>query len=73
MKFSDETINAIENQILTYQNRIDTYKISIERLNKMPQNDIVKKSINGYSSQILYLFEKIAVLENDLKIIKISE
>ena len=66
MKFSDEAFKALETQILTYQNRIDTYRISIERLSKMPQNDIVKKSIGGYETQIDYLMEKIKLLETDL-------
>ncbi|MBP7653149.1 hypothetical protein KA977_06985 [Candidatus Dependentiae bacterium] len=70
MKISDEAVRALEMQIESYKNRISTYNISIEKLSKMPENEVVKKSIDGYKKQVEFLKEKIFCLESDLVIIK---
>ncbi len=74
MKLSNETFRAVEFQIDSFKSRIESYQTSITRLNKMPHNDVVYKSIDGYKKQMEFLSEKITLLENDLLILqKINE
>ena len=70
MKISEETLKAVENQMDIYRNRITTYNVSIEKLEKMQTNEVVRKSIEGYKKQVDFLLEKITVLNNDLKFLK---
>ncbi|HPN31013.1 MAG TPA: hypothetical protein PKY81_08645 [bacterium] len=70
MKLSDETVKAVEMQIEAYKNRISTYNISIEKLSKMPENEVVKKSVDGYKKQVDFLLTKISCLDSDLENIK---
>ncbi|HON55515.1 MAG TPA: hypothetical protein PLM75_01645 [bacterium] len=70
MKISSETIYAIETQIETYKSRIDTYNVTIERLQKMPTTPAVIKSIEGYKTQVQFLNSKIEILKQDLEYLK---
>jgi len=69
-QISLETIRAIETQIDIFKNRINTYQLSIEKIMKMGNNEVIKKSIEGYTKQVEFLKEKIELLEKDLEILK---